>query len=29
MDKVPNVIDVATLLTPKGEYIRQFMGSET
>ena len=27
MDKVPNVIDVATLLTPKGEYIRQFMGS--
>ena len=29
MDKVPNVIDVSTLLTPKGEYIRQFMGSET
>ena len=29
MDKVPNVIDVSTLLTPKGEYIRQFLGSET
>ncbi len=29
MDKVPNVIDVSTLLTPRGEYIRQFMGSET
>ena len=29
MDKVPNVIDVATQLTPKGEYIRQFLGSET
>ena len=29
MDKVPNVIDVTTQLTPKGEYIRQFLGSET
>lgn len=29
MDKVPNVIDVSTLLTPRGEYIRQFLGSET
>ena len=29
MDKVPNVIDVSTQLTPKGEYIRQFLGSET
>ena len=29
MDRVPNVIDVTTLLTPKGEYLRQFLGSET
>ncbi len=29
MDKVSNVIDVTTQLTPKGEYIRQFLGSET
>lgn len=29
MDKVPNVIDVTTQLTPRGEYIRQFLGSET
>ena len=29
MDKVPNVIDVTTQLTPKGEYLRQFLGSET
>ena len=29
MDKVPNIIDVTTQLTPKGEYIRQFLGSET
>ena len=29
MDQVPNVIDVTTLLTPKGEYVRQFMDSET
>lgn len=28
MDEVPNVIDVSTLLTPKGEYVRQFMESE-
>ena len=28
MDRVPNVIDVTTLLTPKGEYLRQFLGSE-
>ncbi len=28
-NKVPNVIDVTTLLTPKGEYVRQFLGSET
>ena len=29
MDKVPNVIDVTTQLTPQGEYLRQFLGSET
>ena len=29
IDKVPNVIDVTTQLTPKGEYLRQFLGSET
>ena len=29
MDRVPNVIDVTTLLTPRGEYLRQFLGSET
>ena len=29
MDQVPNVIDVTTLLTPKGEFLRQFLGSET
>ena len=29
MDRVPNVIDVTTLLTPKGEYLRQFLGLET
>ena len=29
MDQVPNVIDVTTLLTPKGEYVRQFLDSET
>ena len=25
MDQVPNVVDVTTLLTPKGEYVRQFL----
>ncbi len=29
MDEVSNVIDVTTQLTPKGEYIRQFLGAET
>ena len=28
MDQVPNVIDVTTLLTPKGEYVRQFLDSD-
>lgn len=28
MDQVPNVIDVTTLLTPKGEYVRQFWAAD-
>ena len=29
MEKVPDVIGVTTQLAPKGEYVRQFLGSET
>ena len=29
MEKVPDVIGVTTQLTPRGEYVRQFLGSET
>ena len=29
MTQVPNVIDVTTLLTPQGEYLREFMDSDT
>ncbi len=28
MDQVPNVIDVTALLTPKGEYVRQFWAAD-
>ena len=29
MDQVPNVIDVTTVLTPKGEYVQQFLDLDT